>query len=619
MSSSPQTPLREEGRYTFRRLIAGSGVVGRVTRMTFHFPVRMAITIAATVVAVVFQLYIPQFLGTAVDNAYGLLGGAGGDEAARRALLVTGALLFGSSVLRGLFTMLHNYMGEAVGQRIGYELRMAIYDKVQRLDFRYHDHTHSGDLITRGMLDVEGIRLFVNTGIKRLFFLALLIGIGAYRLLSADVVLGLLALSFVPFVGWRAISARLSLRESWHKLQARLSDLTRVMEENLQGIRVVRAFAAQEHELEKFDRTSAEAKELTFGRIGIRVRNGTAMTFAFFISMGLVLFVGGQKALTGEITVGRLTEFLAYMTVLQMPVRQLGMLVNSVARATTSGERLFAVLDVEPDIKDEPDAKPLEVKDGKLRFDNVGFSYEREGEQIHVLSDVSFEVDRGQTLGIVGPPGAGKSTIAHLIPRFYDVSAGAITIDGQDIREVTLKSLRSEVSVIQQDIFLFTAGIENNVAYGDPWADRDRIISATNVAQLHTYVDHLPKGYRTLVGERGVSLSGGQRQRLVIARTLLMRPSVMVFDDSTAAIDAATEQRILAGLSEFAADSAVIIISHRLSSLMHADEIIFVDDGQVQERGNHESLLRQRGRYAALYDLQSNPTDERYLTDEGLE
>lgn len=615
MSTAPDTPLREEGRYTFKRLLAGSGVIRRVTRMTFHFPVRMAVTIVATVVAVVFQLYIPRFLGTAVDNAYGLLDSAGGDDAARRALLVTGALLFGASVLRGLFTMLHNYMGEAVGQRIGYELRMAIYDKIQRLDFRYHDHTHSGDLITRGMLDVEGVRLFVNTGIKRLFFLGLLISIGAYRLLSADVVLGLLAMSFVPFVGWRAISARLSLRESWHKLQARLSDLTRVMEENLQGIRVVRAFSAQEYELDKFDRTSAEAKALTFHRIGIRVRNGTVMTFAFFVAMGLVLLVGGQKALSGEITVGRLTEFLAYMTVLQMPVRQLGLLVNAIARATTSGERLFAVLDEEPDIRERPGAQPLRVRDGRLRFEDVGFHYEREGERIEVLSGVSFDLRRGQTLGIVGPPGAGKSTIAHLVPRFYDVSSGRIIIDDQDIRDVTLKSLRSEVSVIQQDIFLFTAGIENNVAYGDPWADQDRIVSATNVAQLHAYVDNLPKGYRTLVGERGVSLSGGQRQRLVIARTLLMQPSIMVFDDSTAAIDAATEQRILAGLSEFAADSAIIVISHRLSSLMHADEILFIDEGRVQERGDHNSLLAAGGRYAALYDLQSNPADDRHLSD----
>ncbi|HKJ86315.1 MAG TPA: ABC transporter ATP-binding protein, partial [Spirochaetia bacterium] len=315
----------------------------------------------------------------------------------------------------------------------------------------------------------------------------------------------------------------------------------------------------------------------------------------------------------GEITVGRLTEFLAYMTVLQMPVRQLGLLVNSIARTTTSGERLFSVLDEEPDIRDKPDATELAVTDASLKFDRVSFEYQLGDEKVPVLKDVSFEIHRGQTLGIVGPPGAGKSTIAHLIPRFYDVTEGSITIDGQDIRDVTLKSLRSAVSVIQQDIFLFTAGIENNVAYGSPWADRDRIVSATNTAQLHGYIDALPKGYETLVGERGVSLSGGQRQRLVIARALLMKPSVLVFDDSTAAIDAGTEQRILSSLREKAAESVTIVISHRLSSLMHADEILFIDGGGVVERGNHASLIEQGGRYAALYELQSNPADESLL------
>ena len=594
-------------------MIEGFDVIARVTRMTLHYPFRMAAAIAALIVAVIFQLYIPQFLRGAVDNAYGMLQGTGSMEEARQALLVTGALLFGASVLRGLFTMLHNYLGESVGQHIGYELRMAIYDKIQRLDFRYHDHAHSGDLITRGMLDVEGVRLFVNTGIKRLIFLGLLIGIGAYRLISADWVLGLLALSFVPFVGWRAIDARLALRESWHRLQERLSYLTRVMEENLQGIRVVRAFAAQNYEVSKFEHASNQARDLTSERIRIRVVNGTAMTFAFYIAMGLVLLVGGLKTLNGEITVGRLTEFIAYMTVLQMPVRQLGLLVNAIARATTSGERLFSVLDEEPDIKDKADAQPLEVTDAILEFEDVSFAYQLGDEKVPVLSDVSFTIRRGQTLGIVGPPGAGKSTIAHLIPRFYDVTSGRISIDGQDVRDVTLKSLRSAVSVIQQDIFLFTAGIENNVAYGDPWADRDRIVSATNAAQLHSYIRNLPRNYRTLVGERGVSLSGGQRQRLVIARALLMQPAILIFDDSTAAIDAATEQRILNSLREHASDSVAIIISHRLSSLMHADEILFIDDGRVVERGTHDSLLAQKGRYAALYELQSNPVDESLL------
>jgi ATP-binding cassette subfamily B protein len=322
--------------------------------------------------------------------------------------------------------------------------------------------------------------------------------------------------------------------------------------------------------------------------------------------MGLVLLVGGYKTLQGDISVGLLAEFLAYMTILQMPVRRLGLLVNSLARTTTSGERLFDVLDEQPLVLEKPDAVDLDSKSVELRFEKVGFAYKLGDSDVHVLSNIDFQIRAGQVLGIVGPPGSGKSTIAHLIPRFYDVTSGRITINGKDIRDVTIKSLRSMVSVIQQDNFLFTAGIENNVAYGDPWADRDRIISATNAAQLHHYIDMLPRGYRTAVGERGVSLSGGQRQRLVIARAILLQPGVMVLDDSTASIDAATEQRILSALAEMAWDKVIVIIAHRLSALMHADEILFIDEGKVIERGNHNELLSQNGRYRALYDLQSN-------------
>ena len=602
---------RETDRYTLKSLLAGADVLWRVVKMTMRHRWRMFAAILTSVVAVVFELYIPRFLGDAVDNAYSLLQGGTTTEQAQKALLVAGLFLFGASVLRGLFTMTHNYIGESVGQHIGYELRMAIYDKIQRLDFRFHDHAHSGDLITRGMLDIEGVRLFVNTGILRMIVLGLLIGISAYNLFSAEPLLALAALSFVPFVGWMAISARLSLRESWHRLQSKLSVLSRIMEENLKGIRVVRAFAARNHEMAKFDRTSEEAKEITWERIGLNVRKGSLMTFLFFLSMAFVLFLGGYKTLQGEITVGLLAEFLAYMTILQMPVRRLGMLVNSIARATTSGERLFGVLDEEPHVQEKPDAVELNTGKLDLKFENVSFAYRMGDQEVHVLSGINLHVKPGEVLGIVGPPGSGKSTIAHLLPRFYDVTGGRITVGGIDIRDVTLKSLRSVVSVIQQDNFLFTAGIENNVAYGDPWADRDRIESATNAAQLHHYVAGLPKGYRTSVGERGVSLSGGQRQRLVIARTILLKPAIMVLDDSTASIDAATEQRILTALAQMSWDKAIIIIAHRLSALMHADQILFLDEGRIVEHGSHDELLTLNGRYRALYDLQSSEGNER--------
>ena len=355
----------------------------------------------------------------------------------------------------------------------------------------------------------------------------------------------------------------------------------------------------------RFDAISARALSLAHRRIGVFVKSTTTMTFAYFVSMGLVLWVGGEKVLAGELTIGELASFLAFMAILQMPVRQIAWTVNSVARTSTCGGRLFEVLDLEPEIRDRPDARELEIRDGAVRFENVSFSYRKEGRGPPVLRDVSFEVLPGRVTGIVGPPGSGKSTIAHLLPRYYDVDGGSVTIDGHDVRDVTLASLRRHVSVVQQDPFLFTAAIDNNVNYGDPWAERSAVRRATEAAQLHKYVEQLPEGYETLVGERGVSLSGGQRQRLAIARSVLPTSSVIVFDDSTAAVDAATERQIHAALADVTRDRALIVIAHRLSSVMYADEILFLDEGRIVERGAHDRLVALGGRYAALYALQT--------------
>ena len=584
--------------------------------MAFSYRWRMTFAIITTIIAAVFQLTIPRLLGRAVDNATGLLGGeqVNNDEA-RTALFVAAGLVFGASVLRGVFTMAHNYLGESIGQHMGYALRMSYYRKLQRMSFSYHNHVHTGDLMTRGMLDIEGVRQFANIALLRVLFISILVGTGAYLMLSTDVVLGLISLSFVPILAWRAIATRLKLRAGWLKFQEKQSVLTRVMDENLAGIRVVRAFAGQDYEMRKFGKISDEAQSMANDLIGIRVRNTTFMTFVFLMTVVITLFVGGQKVinddgLTGGFTAGDLTSFLAFMFILQMPVRQLGMMVNGFARAQTSGTRLFEILDLDPAVKDKPDAKPLEVTRGVLRLEDVDFAFMDEFGDEQVLRNINFEARPGHTVGIVGPPGSGKSTLAHLIPRFYDVTGGSITIDGQDIRDVQLESLRHAVGMVQQDTFMFTSSIENNVAYGDPWAETETIHRATSQAQLHDWVRRLPRGYDTLVGERGVALSGGQRQRLSIARSLLLRPKIIIFDDSTAAIDAATEQRIRAALKEVTKERAVIIISHRLSSLMHANEILFLEKGHIVERGTHEELLAQGGRYRDLYELQIRPGDD---------
>jgi len=589
--------------------------VVRILRMAARYRLRITLGVICTVIAANFQLLIPQYLGDAVDQAQSLLGAAGANPAgAKAALWQAGLLLLGAGMLRGLFTLIHNYQGEAIGQSIGYELRLAYFEKLQRMSFAYHDSVHSGDLMTRGMLDVEGVRRFVDGAMLRTVVLVILVSYGGYHLISTDALLGLLAFSFVPIVAWRATVSSIWLRRTWRALQERMSILTRIMEENLGGIRVVRAFAARAFEMAKFDEASSKAIVLAMRRIQIRYSNAAFMTFSYYGAMGLVLWVGGHKIIDSAITLGTLVEFLAFMAILQQPVRQVGMIVNSTARAFVSGGRVFELLDMDPAVQDKSGAGPLNLTDGVIRFENVDFSYRAGDGMSPALHDICFEVGPGKSLGIVGPPGSGKSTIAHLIPRFYDPTGGRITIDGQDIRDVTLDSLREAVGVVQQDTFLFTATVDSNVAYGDLDADRERIVNATDSAQLHEYIERLPTGYDTLVGERGLTLSGGQRQRLSIARSILLTPAIIVFDDSTASIDAGTEQRIHAALKDLTRDRATVIISHRLSSFMHADEILFIDLGQIVERGRHAELMALGGRYKELYDLQAEFSNDTEIT-----
>ena len=586
-------------------------VLRRIARLAMAHWGRLLIAAACALGGRVFDLLQPFLLGRAVNQVSAIVTSGGGSGAAAQAALWRVALMVvGVMTASGLLSMVSGYEGEYVSQKVGYKLRLDFFAQLQRLSFGYHDKIHSGDLITRGMLDIEGVRNVIVMGMLSSVSLALLITVAAYRLLTVDFWIGLLALSFVPFTIWRAARLGYVLRLSWMRLQHFMSILTRTMEESLQGMRVVRAFAAKPFEMAKFDEAGQNALRLSNQRITMRVSSVRTVTFAFYLSMGLVMWVGGQRVVAGTMTPGTLTELVLYMMMLQMPIRQVTMVVNSAARATSSGTRLFEVLDTVPEVRDAPGAKDLKLTKGVLKFEEVAFAYGHEAGAKEQISHINFEVGPGKTLGIVGPPGAGKSTIAHLIPRFYDATRGRVSIDGQDVREVTLASLRGAVGVVQQDTFMFDATVTNNVAYADPDAEDERIVGATTTAQLHDYLTTLPKGYETKVGERGVALSGGQRQRMSIARGIVPGPGIIVFDDSTAAIDAATEQRIRAALADATKDKATIIIAHRLSSLMHADEILVLAEGRIVERGTHAKLVKGGGPYAALYRLQTEKTGE---------
>jgi ATP-binding cassette subfamily B protein len=579
-------------------------------------PGRVAVAIACSLGAAVAALTLPKLFGHAVDQAQILLVGvqkataahAPAAEIARmgsdaqHALWISAILVIVASSVRGLLTGYGGYEGEYVSQKVAYSLRLQFFQQLQRLSFGFHDKIHSGDLITRGMLDLEGARMFIQNGMMQFLTLFLLLAVAITMMVAADPVMALLGLLFVPIAGWALARMGFLLRVTWMRVQALISILTLTMEENLQGVRVVRSFAATDFEMGKFDNAATAALTEYYKRIVLRFRAVSVMTLSFNGSMALLLWYGGHRVADGTMTAGRLTEFLTYMTLLQAPIRQIAMIVMAAARATTCGGRLFEILDLKPDIADKPNAPPLAPTKGVLRFEHVDFEYDP-GKP--VLHDISFEVGLGKAIGIVGPPGSGKSTIANLIPRFYDVTGGRISIDGQDSRDVQLASLREYVGLVQQEAFLFDSTVTNNVAYADPWAEDERIVGAAKTAQIHDYIAHLPGAYETRVGERGVALSGGQRQRMSIARGVVPGPGVMIFDDSTAAIDAVTERKVRDALAEATRAKATVIIAHRLSSLMHADEIVVLDEGRFVERGSHAELLANGGTYADLYELQS--------------
>jgi len=586
-------------------------LLARVVRLALHYRARFAFAAAATLGATFFNLMMPRLLGRAVDQVYALLHGGGiGHAGTVRALAVTATLILGASCLRGGLQMTAGYAGEHIGQSVGRDLRLQFFEKLQRLGFDFHDRVHSGDLITRGMLDLEGVRGFIEMGMQCVISLSMLLVVGTVLMARQDVTLTVLSLSFVPFALWRAGRMGLRLRLAWTRLQAKLSVLTRVMEESLMGARVVRAHAAAAHEMARFDGAGNEALALANERIVVRAGSMASINAAYYLAMAAVLWEGGHRVAAGLVSIGQLTQFLTFMTILQLPVRQVGMVMNSSARAISSGRRLFEVLDLEPTIVDDPQAVPLADGPGVLRFEDVSFAYDGPKSDVcdpqPAITGISFTVRPGQTLGIVGPSGAGKSTIAQLIPRFYDPTGGRITLDGQDIRHVSLDSLRAAVCVVAQDVFLFDDSVAANIAYADPEAEDHRLVDAASSAQMHETVSTMADGYGTPVGERGSALSGGQRQRLAIARGLVAGPRVVVFDDATSAVDAATEHRLRAALRDATAAQATLIISHRLGSVLHADEIIVLDSGRIVERGRHEALLARGGYYARLYALQSD-------------
>lgn len=588
-------------------------VIIRILAMVFkNYKKRVIIGYISVTGAAAAALFIPRVIGTSVNQV--LESG----EKDVNPLFMLALILLLAGTARGLFSFAQTYLGESTGQLIAYDIRNQYYDKLQHLSFGFHDKQSTGGLMSRATADVEGVRMFVNMGAIRFgFIVAMIIGVTAAMLLT-NFKLAVVTLIFVPVMAWMGITTSRSLRKMWLKVQELTAEMITVLQENLTGIRLVKAFAAEEYEKEKF---GASAKDVSDAMIAAQQRwaiNFAAMNFSFILALGVILWVGGADVINGKtivrgeliytgLTPGDLTAFIFYMGLLTMPVRMMGWMVNNFSRAASCGQRLFEVLDAESPVKDMPGAQNLENVAGSIVFKNVSFSYDPERP---ALRDINVEVKPGQIIALVGRPGSGKSTFSHLIPRFYDVTHGEITIDGVNVRNVTLSSLRSAIGIVQQDIFIHTMSIKNNITYGHQGASQAAIERVAKIAQLHEFITSLPDGYNTMVGERGVGLSGGQRQRLSIARTLLVDPSILILDDSTSSVDAQTEHLLQMTLAEAIENRTTFIITNRLSTIKSAELILVFKNGEIVERGNESQLLELNGEYRELYEYQIRPHEE---------
>ena len=579
-------------------------IIWRIVKMAFSRKREMTAAYAAMIGATTAYLFLPHLFGQAIDQIKVMLDG--GSVQLQSLLVIVGAIIV-LSVVRGGLSFFQNYFGEAVSQYVSYDLRNKMYDHLQHLSFGFHDRNHTGNVMSRAITDVENIRMFVNMGIVRTPYFLTLFVVVSIILVRMDWQLGLASIGFVPLVIVVSGVVRLRLREAWLKIQDMMAELNTVLQENLTGQRVVKAFASEDFENKKYNDKSEEVSVAFLSAEKLRAANTAFTLFSFQMGLAIILLFGGWRFINGDLTIGQLAAFVFYMQILAMPVRMSGFLVNAYARAASGGQRLFEILDTESDVVEKADAIELGRVEGRVRFEDVSFSYQ-EGKP--ALKNINLEADPGKVVALIGTPGSGKSTIASLLPRFYEANSGRITIDGIDIRDVTLKSLRQNMGIVQQDVFLFGAGLRENIAYGREDAPIEDVIRAAKVAQLHDFISALDGSYDTEVGERGVNLSGGQRQRMSIARAVLLDPPILVLDDSTSSVDANTEDLIRQAMEEVMKGRTTLIIAHRLSTVHRADEIIVLDRGEVVERGTHQELLALGGNYREIYELQLRPQEE---------
>lgn len=543
-----------------------------------------------TTIDMIFPVIIRQVIDIGINGGQGNF------------FIAAAAILAGLSLLRAFIGFGNRYTSAWLAHQIAYDLRNRLYDHIQRLSFSYHDHTQSGQLISRCIEDVRSLQNFTGGGMIELTrVLILMVGIIIILFVTQPL---LAAISLLPLIPLTLMTTNFGKRvgKMFLEVDNALGELSARLQENVTGVQVVRAFAREKHEIERFDSANRVLYKKQVRVVQEMARVMPTSNLLVGLSTLLILWFGGNMVLNGQLTVGELVAFNSYVMMLAGPAQQISWLVNSAGETSAGLQRTFEVLDMRPEIRSRPDAIMLPPLKGEVTFENVSFRYQ--GEKAPALYDIDLSVMPNQIIALVGLTGSGKTSLINLIPRFYDVTKGRVLVDGCDVREVNLKSLRDQIGIVLQTSLLFSATIAENIAYGRPDATREQIIAAAKAAQAHSFIMEMSDGYETKVGERGVTLSGGQRQRVAIARALLMDPRILIMDDSTSSVDTQTEQLIQEALARLMQGRTTFVIAQRLSTIRQADLILVMEKGRIVQRGKHVELLEQEGLYRQIYDLQ---------------
>lgn len=551
----------------------------------------LVITVAFFAATTYIEVLIPALIKESVDTA--LTAPFNFDE-----LVFVGLKIIGATIILGVFSFFRRYFGTYFSQKVAYMIRNDFFSSLQRQSYSFYDNAMTGQLMSRATTDIRRVRHFLGGHLLGLFrFTFLMTGV-ILSMLTMDWQLTLITFTLYPMTFLTYYFFVESIRPIYHRMREQYGRLTSVLAENIVNIRIVQAFARESYEKEKFSRESRKYLDESIRSIKVRTDYLPFISLLTQIGTVAILWFGGQQVIAGTLSFGSFIAFNLYLSMLLMPARFFGGFISGYQRALAAGNRIFEIIHRRPDVEDNPDAIELPELKGEVRFEKVSFSYDDEN---LILKEINFVADPGEIVAILGHTGSGKSSIIQLIPRFYDVTSGRILIDGHDIRDVKIQSLRRNIGVVAQDTFIFSRTIRENIAFGKPTASEEEVVAASRAAKIHDYISSLPDKYDSLVGERGVTLSGGQQQRIAIARALVTDPKILVMDDPTSSVDVDTEYEIQQALQELLTHRTTFIITQRVSTIRNADKIMVLQDGRIVERGDHKSLMSKQGIYYNIY------------------